>query len=135
MTSESSVSKIKNGFFIEESGLTHSSGRSQIYIQADAIMGVYDEDKNLLIVKNVKKAEVVDVSEYCNIKERHILIWAFQFEKPYYFTNMCNDFFKKTIRIGFSEFYWEYEGKKNFGKDLPESLFKLWNEKKQMSKK
>lgn len=125
---ENSSFKLVDGFFLRYDAslnLDLSEGMGEIYIRADGVMGIYDKNKIQIAIKAVKKTEVIDVSEYCNMEECYILILAFQFDIPYFYTNTTSGVGKNIISKGFFEYYWEKRGKTEFDLQIPKKLLEF----------
>lgn len=102
----------------------------RIYIQSNGVMGVYNKNKKLLAINTVEKSEEVDVSLFCNEEECHILIWAFQFPIPYYFTNKkYNSSTDYEYTKGFFEVYWANKYYNFFNGKIPQTLSDFFIEK------
>lgn len=88
-----------------------SKSLSEIYIQADGILAIYDQSSKLLQKRIVHQAEIFDLTQFKSQPKIHIWIWAYQFELPYYFTNTPSRYMvvNSEVTDHFLEYFWVRE--------------------------
>ena len=107
-----------------------SNSFSEIYVQADGILVIYDVSTKLLQKKLVKKSQILDLTPFKGQAEIHIWIWAYQFDLPYYFSNKP-DYGRNNIKDCFDEYFWVKEKKScHIEDDLLEDVKNYWLEQK-----